>query len=348
MTKLAPTASPLALAAILAASAIPSTVMAQEAAAPAPAPVIVLPPLDEAPAAPAPVIVLPDVSTPPPVAQPPAAATPAPEPAARAEPRAATTAAKRSSNRAAEPSSPPAVAGPAASEPLATVPPVTVPDAATDPIAPPVSAEPVPVAAAPAGPAEDNGWLIPLALGGIAVGGGIAYAATAGKRRRKIQPADTTVYRETRNEARAPVRAPLATSSLAATVAGADARREVNSEVVPVGTPTYAADGPAGTTPIAARTFNEPARIPAGPVPTGAERQALIERMVAAAPDASNPFHSRKTRRKRARIMLASAEHRQRTAATEPFDFRSYAPFSQQESIRTTGGATQRQTETVN
>ena len=182
----------------------------------------------------------------------------------------------------------------------------------------------------------------------MAVGGGIAYVATAGKRRRKIQPADAAVYRETRYETRAPVRAPLATSSLAATVAGADARRQANPEVVPAGTPTIAADGPAGATPFAAHRFSEPARVPAGPVPTGAERQALIERMVAAAPDAANPFHSRKTRRKRARIILASAEHRQRQTATEPFDFRNYAPFSQQEAGRKGGQQTTRIKETVN
>ncbi|WP_310531115.1 hypothetical protein [Novosphingobium sp.] len=349
MTKLAPTTSPLALAAILAASAIPFTAAsAQEAGAPAPAPVIVLPPVDAAPAAPAPapVIVLPDVTTPPAAAQ--AAPEPAASPSARAEPRAANKKTTRSSSRTTETSSPSAVAGPAASEPPTIVPPVTVPDAATDPIAQPVAADPAPVAEAPAAPAEDNGWLIPLALGGMAVGGGIAYAATAGKRRRKTQPADAAVYRDTRNEGRAPIRAPLATSSLAATFAGADARREANPEVVPAGTPTYAADGPAGATPAAARRFNEPARIPAGPVPTGAERQALIERMVSAAPDASNPFHSRKTRRKRARIMLASAEHRQRTAATEPFDFRSYAPFSEQETVRTGGQQAARIKETVN
>ncbi|MCW1402059.1 hypothetical protein OKA06_06870 [Novosphingobium sp. MW5] len=87
--------------------------------------------------------------------------------------------------------------------------------------------------------------------------------------------------------------------------------------------------------------------MPSGPIPTGGERQALIERMVAAAPDASNPFRSRKTRRKRARILLAAAEHRQRTAATEPFDFRKYESFSQQEAGRN-GTATVRERETVN
>lgn len=321
MTKHAPATSPLALAAILAASAIPFTAAsAQEAAAQAPAPVIVLPPVEAAPPAPA---AVPEVPTPPAAAQP--APQPAPEPAAspsaRTALRATATSATRPSTRATERSASP-VAGPAASETTTIVPPVTVPDAATDPIAPPVAVDPAPVAAAPAAPAEDNGWLIPLALGGIAAGGGIAYAATAGKRRRNIQPVDGSVYRETRNEARVPVREPLATSSLAATVAGA--------------------------TPAAARRFSEPARIPAGPVPTGAERQELIERMVTAAPDAANPFTSQKSRRKRARILLAAAEHRQPQAATEPFDFRNFARFSQQEAGRSGGQQTTRIKETVN
>lgn len=50
---------------------------------------------------------------------------------------------------------------------------------------------------------------------------------------------------------------------------------------------------------------------PAGVMPTVApagarEREALIERMVAAAPDASNPFTSRKARRRRARLIMQS------------------------------------------
>lgn len=319
---------------------------AQEAATPpvtapdpAPAPVIVLPPVDTAPAAPAPApIVLPDVSSPPAAAQ--AAPEPSASPSARASQRsAAPAAAPRTGNRATEPS--PAVAG-AASDTSATsaVPPALVTDAApvsaVDPVTAPVPAvDDVP----PAAPEEDTGWLIPLALGGIAVGGGIAYAATASKRRRKIRPADPAVYRDTRNEARAPVRTPVrepvATTALASTVPAAAA---ATAMAMP--------DARANETPAPRRTFQEPVRAPSGPIPTGAERQALIERMVAAAPDASNPFHSRKTRRKRARILLAAAEHRQRTAATEPFDFRKYEPFSQQEAAR--GGTTLRQKETVN
>lgn len=50
---------------------------------------------------------------------------------------------------------------------------------------------------------------------------------------------------------------------------------------------------------------------PAGVMPTVApagarEREALIERMVAAAPDASNPFTSRKARRRRAKLIMQS------------------------------------------
>lgn len=333
MTKRAPTASPLALAAILAASAFPATIAsAQEAATPpvtvpdpAPAPVIVLPPDDAAPAAPAPApIVLPETT-----AQP--APEPAASPSARAAQRSAAPAATRTtSNRATESS--PAVAAPASGT-EATVPPALVTDAApVSAVDPGTAAVPVADAAPPAAPEQDTGWLIPLALGGIALGGGIAYAATSGKRRRKIQPADPVAYREARNEVRAPVREPVATSALASTIP---------ATAMPL------PDARVEETPTARRTFQEPVRMPSGPIPTGTERQALIERMVAAAPDASNPFHSRKTRRKRARILLAAAEHRQRTAATEPFDFRKYESFSQQEASRN-GTATVRERESVN
>jgi hypothetical protein len=45
-----------------------------------------------------------------------------------------------------------------------------------------------------------------------------------------------------------------------------------------------------------------------GAVPHGEARLALLDRMVAAAPDEANPFTSVKARRKRARIILQSRE----------------------------------------
>ncbi|NLR69575.1 hypothetical protein HGI47_01625 [Novosphingobium sp. ERN07] len=69
-----------------------------------------------------------------------------------------------------------------------------------------------------------------------------------------------------------------------------------------------------GRPPMAARmvamqppVMPHPASIMPTVAPAGArEREALIERMVASAPDASNPFTSRKARRRRARLIMQS------------------------------------------
>lgn len=66
--------------------------------------------------------------------------------------------------------------------------------------------------------------------------------------------------------------------------------------------------------------------MPAGPVPTGSERDELLKRMVAAPPDEANPFISRKRRVHRARILLAERERELRDRSTEPFDWRTYRP----------------------
>ena len=76
-----------------------------------------------------------------------------------------------------------------------------------------------------------------------------------------------------------------------------------------------------------------PTRAPAvalnGPVPTGEAREALLRRMVEAAPDAENPFTSGKARRRRARLILQAREQRQREIDRKPFDFRTYQPSNQ-------------------
>ncbi len=69
-------------------------------------------------------------------------------------------------------------------------------------------------------------------------------------------------------------------------------------------------------------------RMPAGPVPTGAAREALIARMAEAEPDEANPFTSLKARRRRARMILNAREIALRDKATAPFDWRRYEPFS--------------------
>lgn len=62
-----------------------------------------------------------------------------------------------------------------------------------------------------------------------------------------------------------------------------------------------------------------------GPIPTDPdERKALIERMVAAPPDAENPFTTPRGRRRRARLLLNQRESE--GARTESFDWRTYKP----------------------
>ncbi|MFD2578135.1 hypothetical protein ACFSTD_04890 [Novosphingobium colocasiae] len=69
-----------------------------------------------------------------------------------------------------------------------------------------------------------------------------------------------------------------------------------------------------------------------GPVPMGEDRQALLDQMVAAEPDALNPFGSRKARLRRARLILQHREHLQTQG--KPFDWRTYRPTSGQPADR--------------
>ncbi len=71
------------------------------------------------------------------------------------------------------------------------------------------------------------------------------------------------------------------------------------------------------------------ARLPDGAVPTGEAREALLKQMVAAAPDAANPFTSHKARRRRARIILQAHEHKLRNqtpTAEQPASRANSAP----------------------
>nr|WP_143840456.1 hypothetical protein [Novosphingobium panipatense] len=64
-----------------------------------------------------------------------------------------------------------------------------------------------------------------------------------------------------------------------------------------------------------------------GPVPLAEDRQALLDAMVAAAPNAANPFTSHKARMRRARLILQHREHMQMQG--KPFDWRTYRPTMQ-------------------
>gem|GEM_PF-1560770 len=181
------------------------------------------------------------------------------------------------------------------------------------------------------------GWLLAaLGLGGVALGGAATVAALNRRRRRQYLAVGEATPDDRRvSDTIEPVGAAAGTpSSTEAFVKRADL-------------PAVAlAAGPASD-----RGWREPFRIPSGPLPMGAERgAALIDRMASARPDDDNPFVSLKRRRKRARMLLASHELRQRQAATEPFDFRSYHSFTQTEGSRTLshGSRTTTEQETVN
>jgi len=83
---------------------------------------------------------------------------------------------------------------------------------------------------------------------------------------------------------------------------------------------------PSAWTPAPIPASPESFRMPSGPVPIGAERDALLARMVAAPPDEANPFRSTKARRRRARMILATRERELAANARAPFDWRTYEP----------------------
>ncbi|HQS98128.1 MAG TPA: hypothetical protein PK823_16720 [Novosphingobium sp.] len=244
-------------------------VQAQEVVLPtSPAPVIAPPATTETASVAAPTIVLPTPSA---VAEPTEAAPVTSTPVANAPVAIAEPAPRRV---AAQPAS--AARAPSA---LATDPTPVV--AAVEPVpAPPVvetSGEPV--AAAPAlAPAESAAtpttdtapdWALPVGLGAsILVLGGVAMAL-----RRRRRPYEDDV------DFMPPVVVPPARPAMQRTVTS------------PRPTVAYA--------PTAATT---PAVAPA----SASERETLLDRMVFAAPDAANPFTSRKARRRRARLILQS------------------------------------------
>jgi hypothetical protein len=183
---------------------------------------------------------------------------------------------------------------------------------------------------------SDMGWLLAaLGLGGVALSGAATVAALNRRRRRQyLAVGEATPDDRWVSDTIGPVGAAAGTPS--STEAFAQ-RAELPASAL--------AAGPAGE-----RGWREPFRIPSGPLPMGAERAALIDRMAAARPDDDNPFVSLKHRRKRARMLLAAHELRQRQAATEPFDFRSYHSFTQTEGNRTLsyGSRTTTDQETIN
>ncbi|MEO7739165.1 MAG: hypothetical protein ABIS10_07700 [Novosphingobium sp.] len=186
------------------------------------------------------------------------------------------------------------------------------PVAAPAPAAPEVL-KPAPPLAKPApqpvAAANDTNSFAPLALGGVALAGVLAGAALITRRRKPLAD-DEALYDEPYTEPQA----------------GAEPEPAFAEESI-IPAPLFAAAA------SDVQEWHEPAELPSGPVPTGKERERLIARMAAAPPNADNPFTSTRSRRKRARILLAAHESRQREAELEPFDFRKFAPFSQTEAV---------------
>jgi hypothetical protein len=146
------------------------------------------------------------------------------------------------------------------------------------------------------------------AAGGIVVLGLIGYAFT-----RRREEDEEEVYTTPVTEG------PVAESPAAATPAAAS---------VTTAMPVTAARPLAQAHSATLDTDEAPSAsvLPAGPVPTGAEREALLQRMVDAPPDAANPFRTVKARMRRARMILASRKQALREQATKAFDWRTYQP----------------------
>lgn len=147
------------------------------------------------------------------------------------------------------------------------------------------------------------------ALGGLLAALGVAVAGMAAMILRRRRPEDVAC------DAAEPSFAP---EDLAR--AGYVHPRERGAELRPA-----EAAVPVGTTSLrTARPGASTKALAAGPVPLGEDRRALLDAMVAAPPDAANPFTSRKARLRRARLILQCRELRQTDC--EPFDWRTYRP----------------------
>ena len=254
-----------------------------------------------------PTIVLPDVTAAP-VA--PVVVAPVPEPvvavpvAARAAPRNAAPIARSAPVRA-------AVAPAASAEPAPTAP----VDVALEPVIEPVDVAAVDESAVAAPADETSSDILPLAGLLAALGlGGIALFAGRRRRRQPDEVAPVIVAREP-----APVLPPRPAAATG-----------------PIPAPSFVA--PALTLQQFAQPAAQPTVRPAWQEPRRAgtpalaqssqlNRQALLERMVAAEPDANNPFTSAKGRHRRARLMLQSMDNQRwdDTELAQGFDWRELA-----------------------
>jgi hypothetical protein len=282
----------LALSAPAAAQEAAPVIDQPTATAPAPQTTIELPSQAPAPAAPAAEAAAPAIVSQPLIQQTPrtpssadvAAERPAPQPRAVERQPAARTRA------ASTPAAATTSASTIAAEPAQPAP--VTPQPATDPLA--QTAAPAPRAEAP-----DTGSDAGLLAGGAALLAALGLGGLALSRRSRRQPAQSF--------------------AVASEPAYAEPERTIEPTPHPSTAHTIAREE------LATQPVGERRALPGGPVPqTRAERDALLEQMISAPPDADNPFTSRKARLRRARIILQSREHEQKEQAGKPFDWRTY------------------------
>ncbi|HEX8055106.1 MAG TPA: hypothetical protein VF481_00485 [Novosphingobium sp.] len=295
------------------------------APAPAAQPTIVLPDAVPAPAAPAAAPVVKQI----PAAAPAAAAADEPAPERSTKPRAAAKASaparSTSAPRTVTPETTPVIPV-AAPEPRAAdaIPPVAAPPLAQPAVTPPQAV----AAASPAESDSSNGLTTAAWIAGIlaALGiGTVGVVALRSRRRDEEEDYEEAYYEE------APAAAPARSYADGPTMTPASAMNEPTGGLEPeLPMPVYAmaedrvADPAKAIEPTphpsVAQKIGTEELVP----DTREERDALLEQMVEAEPDAENPFTSRKGRMRRARLILQAREHKQKEAEAQPFDWRTY------------------------
>ena len=261
---------------------------------------------DEPVPSPPPTIILPKLGAEPNAVE--AAVPVAPEPAARpsAAPASRARIAERVARSAPEPARVPTndSAGTADRGTLARG---DVPRSAAAPLAGEANAAPAPARVTPSERGE--GGAPSEVLGGLLAAVGIAVAGMAAMIRRRRKPEDDAY------DAAEP-----SSSAEDLARAGYVQPLEPAAELRPAEAAVPVAMASLGT----ARPRPSVEALAAGPVPLGEDRRALLDAMVAAAPDTANPFTSRKARLRRARLILQRRELRQTDG--RPFDWRAYRP----------------------
>jgi hypothetical protein len=145
-----------------------------------------------------------------------------------------------------------------------------------------------------------------LALLGI---GGAGYALMRSRRRRHAAVTEPATFPPAARVGHAVTQPTFAPEpKVAAAVAGPTSVHTVTTGTV--------------AKPDHADTHRALFEMPSGELPHGTAREALLDRMVAAAPDKANPFTSRKARRRRARLILQHREHLGNQ--DQSFDWRTY------------------------